>query len=1097
VRLAAHNRLVISEVSAGGASISLADKTASYFDQYLDEIVYFFESVRRVDIVVFEDLDRFDDPGIFEALRELNTLLNNSKQMNGKTIRFVYALRDSIFEKLGYDTKIEEDDAARAEAARANRTKFFDLVIPIVPFITHRTSRDLLTQILDDNNLAPIVPVSPSLVDLTARHLPDMRLLTNIRNEYSVFAKRLIIDKHGMDSLEADKLFAIVVYKNIHLSDFELVLLGRSNLDTLYRLSRELVTESINIRRKRLRRITDAVILRDTLAERAGGWGKQLSWYFEKIKVVNNQRHSLKSFNIGGTEFKPNQVETDEFWRKLITDGNAVTARFELVYQQDVHLSATMDDIQHLLGGSLPLDDWDGTERAELAREEARLQDDLEALRTADFKDIIKRTDFTLTCDGDHVPFNILLEQHINSEVGRALITDGYIDRYYTLYVAQYYGDRVAPNAMNFIVQNVDTNRSDINYRFNDGDEIASVLRETNRSFLSEASAYNVNILDYLLERSDTGAHTILSAVIHRIGEAEQTFLETYLAEGAYATASVAYLAGRWPAVLIQLLEKINLTRGRRVDLVDAALANSEIKISYELDASVRTFLQDNYKGLSTIAKPRTKADDETEPTAGTGGGPDADTPTDTEIRNTIVTMTRAGVVFDDLAVLKPLAIHLVVERDCYTVTAANLRTALGDPITLSLDRIRAIDAGVYEDVLERPDDYLKAITNDIDAGVMRYADAGTGTVTELGMQVDTVDDTTSRRRSRTPWTVDDPAAFADIVTDLKNHSKQQAAAFISRANPDCMVNDLATVPDTTWEALAECLRFPATLANIDSHIKHLGELDADLAAILTAAGSITVPALENPASHDEVSDTKARVAETILNASTTLPEPVLRIKLASSLGLDNPLPATSIRPETGTLLGLLIREQLCVDEPALFEHFNTDDWETLRYAINQSAKFAEFISPDLLNAHLTSQLLVSRDIKPDLKRTVLRHFDEFIPADNRATLAAAGRAALTTNTRIDAKHITSIASGTGDADLVVRLLHQRGDSINIGEIIGALTRLPKPYNELTSSGAQLTFPRNDHHTSVLKRLHNGDRITTRAYTKSLNKDARIEVRVK
>jgi hypothetical protein len=68
LRLAVHNRLVVSAVSAGGASISLA-KSESYFDQYLDEIVYFFESMRKVDIVIFEDLDRFDQPGIFEALR--------------------------------------------------------------------------------------------------------------------------------------------------------------------------------------------------------------------------------------------------------------------------------------------------------------------------------------------------------------------------------------------------------------------------------------------------------------------------------------------------------------------------------------------------------------------------------------------------------------------------------------------------------------------------------------------------------------------------------------------------------------------------------------------------------------------------------------------------------------------------------------------------------------------------------------------------------------------------------------------------------------------------------------------------------------------
>jgi hypothetical protein len=128
IRLVVHNRLEVSQVSAAGASVTLTKKNDSYFDQYLDEIVYFFESRPAIDVVVFEDLDRFNQAGIFEALRELNTLLNSSRQITVRapwrrgmrTIRFVYALRDSIFEQLGHDTKQLDDDAAQAEAVRAN-----------------------------------------------------------------------------------------------------------------------------------------------------------------------------------------------------------------------------------------------------------------------------------------------------------------------------------------------------------------------------------------------------------------------------------------------------------------------------------------------------------------------------------------------------------------------------------------------------------------------------------------------------------------------------------------------------------------------------------------------------------------------------------------------------------------------------------------------------------------------------------------------------------------------------------------------------------------------------------------------------------------
>lgn len=1101
VRLAVHNRIVVSAVSAGGASVSLANKSESYFDQYLDEIVYFFESMRRVDIVIFEDLDRFDDPGIFEELRELNTLLNNSKQTDDRTIRFVYALRDSIFEKLGHDTKRETGDAAQAEAVRANRTKFFDLVIPIVPFITHRTSRDLLTQLLRGETLAPVVPVGAELIDLVARHLPDMRLLTNIRNEYAVYATRLITEKRGMDPLAADKLFAMVVYKNIHIADFELVLLGRSRLDSVYRLSRELVTESITIRQARLRAIGREAAFKQALAERAATWGGQVTWFCEKISAGTYPASPLIRYAVGDTEFEPKDVGTERFWRVLLNAGSGVIARFRHRNTTNpIDVTVTMDDLRRLLGVSL-LDDWDRTEQEQLETEAARIRADLEVLRTADFNDLAKRADFTLTRDGEAIPFKALLARHIDSEVGRALINEGFIDRYYTLYVAQYYGDRLPPNSMNFIVQNVDTNQPDINYSFNNDDEIAAILRETNQTFLSDVSAYNIGIVDYLLRRDSSGAYIVLDALINHIGEQEQPFLQAYLADGTQATAAVSYLAGRWPAVFTQIVENVDLTRDKRAALVDVALANSNSDVNYELDDAVRYFLQDIYRSLPTVAKGEVNTDDRAgaDPDTGVGEGieTDADATERGQVRNAVITMRRAGFVCDDLAGLNPLAIRLVVDSDCYTLSAANLRTALGDPATLSLDRIRLIDASVYEDVIEQPDEYLSAIANDVDP--CAEPDAGSGINSLAGRGTGA----TPGGTSRTQWTVEDNTAFPDVVTDLEHYSKVHAAAVITRAAPDCIINDLAIVPGTTWEALAQCQRFPATLANVDGHITHVGELDADLAAILTAAGSITVPSGDEGSASDDVSagddrhsETKVRVAETILKASKTIRDPAVRVMLVSSLDLKAWFPVDRVQPEAGPLLGLLISERICADEPAVFERFGTSDWETLRHAIGCSMKFAEFVTPELLDAATTSRLLESQDVNTDVKQAVLKRFDEFVPTGNRAALSAAGQAALASSARLSAGQINSIAAGTGEADLVVRLLDQSRDSISAAECIAAFSELASPYNEIAASGAKLTFPLNDHHAAVLRRLRDDGRITSKTYPGSITKGPRIEVGV-
>jgi hypothetical protein len=155
LRWLTHNRVFFEKLTAGPATVSLTSQSSSFFDQYMDEIVYYFEQSGR-DIVIFEDIDRFEDVHIFETLRALNTLLNGSDQVRHRRgrprwprrklapdVKFIYALRDSVFEKLGSE---DEADAADDELRRANRTKFFDLVIPIVPFITHRNARDLMSR---------------------------------------------------------------------------------------------------------------------------------------------------------------------------------------------------------------------------------------------------------------------------------------------------------------------------------------------------------------------------------------------------------------------------------------------------------------------------------------------------------------------------------------------------------------------------------------------------------------------------------------------------------------------------------------------------------------------------------------------------------------------------------------------------------------------------------------------------------------------------------------------------------------------------------------------------------------------------------------
>jgi hypothetical protein len=60
----------------------------SVFNQHLEEILYFFERT-LFNVVIIEDIDRFNSTDIFTKLREINILINNSNLINRK-VSFIY-----------------------------------------------------------------------------------------------------------------------------------------------------------------------------------------------------------------------------------------------------------------------------------------------------------------------------------------------------------------------------------------------------------------------------------------------------------------------------------------------------------------------------------------------------------------------------------------------------------------------------------------------------------------------------------------------------------------------------------------------------------------------------------------------------------------------------------------------------------------------------------------------------------------------------------------------------------------------------------------------------------------------------------------------
>lgn len=222
------NKNLFHKFSVQGNEIEIFEsQDESYFDKYLNEVLYLFEQV-EADAIVFEDMDRFNTNSIFERLREVNNLTNIQRKNKAsgkkykkkyKPLRFFYLLRDDIF-------------------ATKDRTKFFDYIVPVVPVVDGSNAYDQFARYLKQGGI--FEGFDASFLQRLSLYIDDMRVLKNIYNEFIVYINRL-----DNTSLNWNKMLAMIVYKNLFPRDF-------SNLQLAKGYVHQLFEEKTNLRKENI-----------------------------------------------------------------------------------------------------------------------------------------------------------------------------------------------------------------------------------------------------------------------------------------------------------------------------------------------------------------------------------------------------------------------------------------------------------------------------------------------------------------------------------------------------------------------------------------------------------------------------------------------------------------------------------------------------------------------------------------------------------------------------------------------------------------------------------------------------------------------------
>lgn len=446
------------------------------FDKYIDEILYFFQ-VTKYEVVIFEDLDRFNNLEIFSRLRQLNTLINNSSQIKRK-ITFIYAIRDDIFKD------------------KKERTKFFDFIIPVISVVNSSNSYDKITEKLKCYEK----DIDKKLIRDISLYIDDMRLIKNMCNEFKIYNNNinhqgLKIDNNiNNEKLKIDnnKLFSIIVYKNLYPGDFSKLinkkgLVGKvfndeKYLDRIHERYREVKIKSLEKKYYDMRVKQIDLYIKEYIST-------ENSVLYDIIKETSDEYIPVKcNLPIEFVhEFLMDHI-FDEEWYKYKVFCNRNSDEEKIYNRED-------SNIVHLGNlGDLCLDI-----EKEKEKEEIQINIEAEELKQHIKTENIKYMKIKEAIDKFGVDY--ILEEELRKEhLIVYLIKNGYIDETYNYYITYFYEGRLKLNEINFIKHLKSGNSNDFDCTIHNK---SNVMEKIYPSECKNKGILSYDIVDFIIENKN------------------------------------------------------------------------------------------------------------------------------------------------------------------------------------------------------------------------------------------------------------------------------------------------------------------------------------------------------------------------------------------------------------------------------------------------------------------------------------------------------------------------------------------------------------------------------------------------------------------
>lgn len=1019
-------RIHLAKIDVGTTGITLGENSDSYFDQYLDEIIYIFEKT-GIRTVFFEDLDRFQDAQIFDSLRELNQILNNDPKLRhtestiqkisqrlhfspsaeeknsqpSTPIQFVYAIHDAIFNNQ-YVSADEQVSNKEALAHSFSRAKFFDLIIPVVPFVSasnsYQIALETLEDVLDAND-----PQMINLLELVADAIPDKRTWINIRNEFIVYKEQLLNPKRTNLGLNPVNLLAVLVYKNYYLDDAAKLQNGRSSLDYIYKKIREIIQNEIPLLNSEIRDL-ESKINKFTSAETAEDYAHKLKTTLIEILADLKQQTAENCNSIDIRIETDSQsiagVDDPKLWENIShckeTDRIKIEAVFRNPYSyhdSSVDIAPTIKTFKRIIGKSLDISRWGAEQRASFTEKMNEKIQTIESLRSGDWAFIVEhekpQTDGKLCTllDGD----DSLLYR---------LISHGWIGQDYMLYSTIYTDEGITRNALNFILHHIDGNNPDYQFKLDDGDskDVLRRIKNRDKTIFSQRRILNIDLLHYMLSQNkdsevvqdtnqiiemlfplDNETSEFVSAYLDRLDDDANPLLDKM---ASHSQNLLSFLAQREATNTDTLCRQLDVT-----------LHHLSSETHYTVDGSLADFLQNHWRSIP-IFKDSDIAPALVEPMI--------QILNDGKVR--IDSLSELGYKDSNSGLRYPC-----VEQNLYVFSRSNLETAL-DTISQSdnnqddsysgcdrlpaLNTIMHISKAVYANVLGHLKEYFGFLIED------EYTlDCSPG---------QNIADDLFR-------TLDDIRQQAGEEED----AEKLILTLLNRCSPAARLPLFDDHFEDYTDALMECDAVLFTPTNLQWAFTHdaLTEHESSMTTWIQKHDSF------EQGDTDEKLD-KEKLAEDTINLPPTILKSNKKIRLLQELELDSPIPTSSIELDHQDLehypeiYAQLLKNGLVADTAESFESLEGQPWPVREAWIKESQKFGDYLGDVKLHPNEACHIVCAED--PQLQRfagIIMDNFRDYTEGANETELLNASAALIRKGKNIDEATRQDLAEHDGGLD--------------------------------------------------------------------------------